>query len=264
MRDGDRTGWQIRAEVSPRWIRVQFAGVTVADSKKVLIVTETGKLPVYYFPKEDVRTDLLTPSVHTEEHANKGEALYWHIQIGDTIIERAAWSYARPSAETEFLNDYFSFVWKKAEAWYEEEEEIFVHARDPYSRVDAIPSSRHIQVYIGGELVADSRRPVVLYETGLTPRYYLPKEDIRLDLLSPSDSLTRCPYKGIASYWSAALGGKTYKDVVWSYAQPLPEVHEIAGLLSFYNEEVDALYIDGEQWLLQEKDRLPYKSIAPQ
>ncbi|NQX59690.1 DUF427 domain-containing protein [Paenibacillus qinlingensis] len=264
LRDGNRTGWQIRAEVSPRWIRVIFRGVTVADSKQVLVVTETGKLPVYYFPRSDVRTELLTVAVHSEEHVNKGKAAYWDIQIGDQTIERAAWSYSDPSSESSFLKDYVSFVWKKADAWFEEEEEIFVHARDPYSRIDAIQSSRHIQVIVGGEVVADSHRPVILYETGLTPRYYLPKEEIRLELFTASDSVTRCPYKGIASYWSATLGGRTFKDVAWSYAEALPEVHEIAGLLSFYNEEVDALLVDGKKWSLEENDRLPYKQIAPQ
>ncbi|WP_191296924.1 DUF427 domain-containing protein [Paenibacillus sp. PL91] len=263
LRDGQHTGWQIRAERSPKWIRVIFGGITIADSKQVLVVTETGRLPVYYFPLADVKTELIAWSEQRENKGNKGEAVYGTITVGDRIFERAAWKYPEPVGESSVIEGYVSFAWKLADAWYEEEEQIFVHARDPYSRIDAIPSSRHVQVYIGGKLIADSRRPVILYETGLTPRYYLPKEDIRFDLLKPSATTTQCPYKGTASYWSAiGEDGQTVDDIVWSYADALPEVHEIAGRLSFYNEEVDAIYVDGVQWKLQEEDRLPYKNAA--
>jgi uncharacterized protein (DUF427 family) len=264
LRDGEHEGWQIRAERSPKWIRVVFGGVTIADSKQVLVVTETGRLPVYYFPQEDVKSEHITWSEQRVDHGHKGEAVYGNISVGGLVFELAAWQYPSSAGEGTVIAGYISFVWKLADAWYEEEEQVFVHARDPYSRIDAIPSSRHVQVYIGGKLVADSHRPVILYETGLTPRYYLPKEDTRLDLLAPSATSTQCPYKGTASYWSAILeDGKTAKDIVWSYAEALPEVHEIAGRLSFYNEEVDALYVDGVQWKLQEEDRLPYKNTAP-
>lgn len=261
LRDIDSTEWQIRAERSPKWIRVLIGGVTVADSKRVLVVTETGRLPVYYFPQSDVRKDLFVETDYRVIDVNKGEATYWDIQVGDQTVMRAVWSYLNPQQISSVIQGYVSFEWKKADAWYEEEEQIYVHARDPYSRIDAIPSSRHIQVVVGGQLVADSNRSVILYETGLTPRYYLPKEDVRLDLLQPSNTSTRCPYKGIASYWSGSFDGKQFKDVVWSYVEALSEVHEIAGLLSFYNEEVDALYIDGVKWCLDSKDRLPYKNI---
>lgn len=265
LRDDQHEGWQIREERSPKWIRVIFGGVTIADSKQVLIVTETGKLPVYYFRQEDVKTEHIAWSQHREDHGNKGEAVYGDISVGGLVFERAAWQYPDSTGEGAVIAGYISFVWKQADAWFEEEEQIFVHARDPYSRIDAIQSSRHVQVYIGGKLIADSHRPVILYETGLTPRYYLPKEDIRFELLEPSLTSTQCPYKGTASYWSAILAdGETAKDIVWSYAEALPEVHEIAGRLSFYNEEVDAIYVDGVQWKLQEEDRLPYKSTAPQ
>ncbi|WP_163874896.1 DUF427 domain-containing protein [Paenibacillus favisporus] len=261
LRDNESSDWQIRGEISPRWIRVKFGDTYVGNSKRVLVVTETGKLPVYYFPLEDVRSELLIRSIHTEVDPHKGEAQYWHVDIGDRIIENAAWSYASPIAESTLLDGYISFVWRKADAWYEEEEEVFVHTRDPYTRVDAIPSSRHIKIIVGGKVVAESRNAVVLFETGLTPRYYLPPTDIRFEYLIPSDTVTRCPYKGIASYHSVVVAGKRYDDVVWSYAKPLPEVHEIAERYSFYNEQVDAVYIDGERWELQSGDRLPYKKI---
>lgn len=262
LRDGMREEWEIRAELSPKWIRVKFGNEFIADSKRVLTVTETGKLPVYYFPPSDIQNDLLIKSDKRTVDPNKGEAIYWHVKAGDKVIENAARSFPNPPAKSSVISGLVSFVWKKADSWYEEEEEVFVHARDPYSRLDAIPSSRHIQVIIDGEIVADSKRPVILYETGLTPRYYLPKEDIKMDLLIPTETKTQCPYKSIASYWSVFINDKEYKDVVWSYKDALPEVHEIKGLLSFYNEQVDTVLIDGEQWSLQSKDRLPHKKVV--
>lgn len=255
--DHTDASWQIRIEETPRWIRVSYGGETIADSKSVLIVTETGHLPIYYFPREDVRIDLLEASPFQSHCTHKGTASYWSIRSGGRLSENAAWSYEAPKPGSEALAGYIAFYWKKVDAWYEEEEQIFVHARDPYKRVDALPSSRHIQVVIGGEVVADSNRAVIVYETYLTPRYYLPKEDIRLELLEPTGTVTQCPYKGIASYWNAKVRDQLYRDVVWSYADPLPEIPQIAGLLSFYNERVDAIYIDGEKWSQATADLLP-------
>jgi uncharacterized protein (DUF427 family) len=262
LRDGSKEGWQIRAEISPKWIRVKFGSEFIADSKRVVTVTETGKLPIYYFPLADIRNEQLIKSDKRTVNPNKGEAIYWHIKVGDNVIENAAWSFPNPPEKSSVISGFVSFVWNKADAWYEEEEEVFVHARDPYSRIDSIPSFRHVQIIIDGEIVADSKRSVILYETGLTPRYYLPKGDIKLDLLIPTQTQTQCPYKGFASYWSVSINGKEYKDVVWSYIGPLPEVNEIKGLLSFYNEAVDTLLIDREEWSLNSKDRLPYKKVV--
>ena len=133
--------------------------------------------------------------------------------------------------------------------WFEEDEEIFVHPRDPHTRVDALRSSRHVRVVMAGETVAETTRPVLLFETGLPTRYYIPPEDVRLDLLEPSGAGTRCPYKGVASYHSVRVGGELVADVVWHYPFPIPECPKIEGLLAFYNERVD-LYVDGE---LQER-----------
>jgi uncharacterized protein (DUF427 family) len=131
------------------------------------------------------------------------------------------------------------------DSWFEEDEEVFVHPRDPYSRVDVVSSSRHVRVEIEGQVIAETRRPLLLFETGLPTRHYIPKQDVRMDLLEATDSHTRCPYKGIASYWSLNLDGKTFEDIVWSYPAPIPEIPKIENLLSFYNERVD-LYVDGK------------------
>src|SRR5690606_20200851 len=107
-------------------------------------------------------------------------------------------------------------------------------------RVDVLSSSRHVRIEVNGVTVADSRSPRLLFETGLPTRYYLPKTDVRLDLLEPTDTVTHCPYKGTAEYWS--VNGE--KDLAWSYRTPLPESEKIAGLIAFYDEKVD-VYVDG-------------------
>jgi len=127
------------------------------------------------------------------------------------------------------------------DAWYEEEDEVFVHARDPHKRVDVLQSSRHVVVSVGGTVLADSRRPCLLFETGLPTRYYIPPDDVRMDLLRPSEKHTQCPYKGTASY----LSSETEEDIAWFYPEPIPEQPRIAGLIAFFNERVD-VEVDGE------------------
>jgi uncharacterized protein (DUF427 family) len=159
-----------------------------------------------------------------------------------------------PASDLAALQNYVSFAWDKMDAWYEEEEEVFVHARDPHKRVDVLPSSRHVRVVIAGETVAETQQPHLLFETSLPTRYYIPREDVRMDLLEPASLKTRCPYKGIASYWSAKIGDHVVKNVVWSYPEPIPECPKIKGLLCFFNERVD-LYVDGE---LQPRPQTPW------
>ena len=133
------------------------------------------------------------------------------------------------------------------DAWFEEDEEVFVHPRDPYTRLDVIQSSRHVRVVVGGETVAETDHPVLLFETGLPVRYYIPKVDVRMDLLEPSKSHTECPYKGIASYYSVRIGDQVVVDIAWYYPFPHLEVGKIQNLISFYDEKVDAVYVDGEK-----------------
>jgi uncharacterized protein (DUF427 family) len=239
-----------RVEIEPtaRWVRVKFGGEFVADSKWVLLMRESGKLPFYYFPQEDVRIAWL------EQTDEEGEVVYRNVKVGDQIALKGAWSYPDPPAKYAALKNYLAFAWHKMDHWYEEEEEVFVHPRDPYKRVDTMPSSRQVQVVINGETVAETRRPTLLFETGLPTRYYLPPEDVRMELLEPAQSTTRCPYKGIASYWSVKVGDQVFRNLVWSYQDPIPECPKIKGLLSFYNEKVD-LYVDGE---LQPRPKTPW------
>ncbi|HMR68001.1 MAG TPA: DUF427 domain-containing protein [Anaerolineae bacterium] len=244
-----------RLKPSPRWVRVKFGGEIIADSKQVLLLRQYGphQLPTYYFPPADVRWAALDPG---SEESQTDEMKYWTVHVGDQIAENAAWTYLEPPAELAALKGYISFKWHAMEAWYEEEKEIFEHARDPYARIDVIPSSRHVRVVIAGETVAETRRPFLLFETGLPTRYYLPREDVRLELLEPSALATRCPYKGVAAYWSVKLGDQLFKDVVWSYPNPIPENPRIKDLMCFFNERVD-LYVDGQ---LQPRPQTPWST----
>jgi uncharacterized protein (DUF427 family) len=226
-------------EDSPRRIRGMFAGETVVDSRRVKLLHEYAHLPLYYFPREDVRFDLLEPTDHHTHCPYKGDASYWSIRAGDQVAENAVWGYPEPLDDAPPLSDYVAFYWGKLDAWYEEDEEAIVHARDPYHRVDALPTSRHVVVRVDGEVVAESTRPTVIYETGLPPRWYLPAEDVRTELLEPSEKRTGCAYKGFASYWSLRVGDAFEEDVVWTYREPRRGMEPITDLLAFFNERVD-------------------------
>ena len=231
--------------LSPKWVRAFFAGEPVADSKHAHLLRESGP-PKYYFPRDDVAMDRLVPSGHTEHAVDKGDATYFNVQVGSRIAENAAWTYPDPGADASFLKDQVSFDWKSMDAWFEEKEEVFVHPRDPFKRIDSMKSSRHVRVVVGGETVAESDEPVVLYEPGHPIRYYLPKAEVRMDLLRPSDRRSRCAYKGEALYYSVQTPDKLTQDIAWYYPYPTPETSKIAGMLCFFNERVDALYVDGE------------------
>ncbi len=237
--------YKVTLEASPRRVRVKFNGEWIADSTGAHLLFETRHLPVYYFPRGDVRMDLLRPTDHHTFCPYKGTASYWTIRVGDKSSENAVWGYPDPYDEVPALKDFVAFYWDRVDGWYEEDEEIFVHPRDPYKRVDAILSSRHVEVVVGGVTVADTRRARFLFETRLPTRYYIPPEDVRMDLLVPSDKATACPYKGKARYWSVKIGGEVFPDIVWSYPEPIPECPKIKGHLSFFNELVDEIRVDG-------------------
>lgn len=241
-------------EPSPRRVRLFFRGVAVADSKRPQLLIETGRLPVYYFPIEDVRMDHMVATGHKTVCPYKGNARHWSLRVGDREAENAAWSYPTPKPDGPDLTDLVAFRWEAADAWREEDEEVFGHPRSPYHRVDVVESSRRVEVKLDGMTVADSRRPRLLFETGLPTRYYLPTLDVRLDLLRPESRKSRCPYKGVASYWSVVIEDKKHENVVWCYETSIPEAPKLAGLFCFLNERSD-IYVDGE---LQERPATPW------
>jgi uncharacterized protein (DUF427 family) len=237
--------YKILFEPSPRRVRVKFNGETIADSTNAHLLFETRHLPVYYFPRSDVRMDRMAATDHHTYCQYKGTASYWTIRVGDKISENAVWGYPDPFEEVAAITDFVAFYWDRVDAWYEEDEEIFVHPRDPHKRVDVLDSSRPVQVVVRGEVVAETRRARFLFETRLPTRYYIPREDVRMDLLTPSDTSSRCPYKGKARYYTVKINGELFPDLVWSYPDPIPECPKIKGYLCFFNERVDEIRVDG-------------------
>ena len=241
----------VHIELSPRRVRTYFGGKLIADSERALLVYETKRPPAYWFPTADVRMEYLA---QRDTSNGSAEVLRWRLLVNGHVAENAARAYAKPAGDMAALDDHLTFYWDEMDAWYEEDEEVFVHPRDPYTRVDTVHSSRHIRVEIGGVVVAETRRPVLLYETGLPTRYYIPKQDVRMELLQPTSSVSRCPYKGVARYWSGPIGDNMIQDVAWSYPSPIAECPKIENLISFYNERVD-LYVDG---VLQDRAITPF------
>ncbi|HEX2041017.1 MAG TPA: DUF427 domain-containing protein [Acidimicrobiales bacterium] len=241
-------------EPSPRWVRVRAGSTLVADSRRALLLgwyAPPDRLPTYCLPAEDVRTELLRPS----DPPSGDETLVDHdVHAGDLVVERGARLFGNPPAPLEAVDGHWTFTWDGGLSWFEEALEVHVHARDPHKRVDVVPSERHVRVELGGEVVAESRRPHALFETSLPTRWYLPLEDVRQELLVPSDRVSRCPYKGTARYWSVQAGGHLYRDVAWSYPEPVVECPRITGLVAFFNERVD-LVVDG---VLEERPHTPW------
>ncbi len=229
---------RVRVEPTAKRVRVYVEGLPVADTTRALMVWEVPYYPTYYFPVEDVRMDALKATGETRHSPSRGDA-----PVHDVAGRPGAAVVHGDDAPLPEIRGHVRFDWDAMDNWFEEDEEVFVHARDPYTRVDVLAASRHVRVEVGGVTVADSRSPRILFETGLPPRYYLPKTDVRLDLLRPSETVTRCPYKGRAEYWSVGEDERG-RDLVWSYPTPLPESQKIAGLVAFYDEKVD-VYIDG-------------------
>lgn len=246
------SGWvrdiQYRISFEPlnRRVRGVLGDTTVVDSLDAALMLEQGHVPVYYFPKSDVRMDLLSPATHTSHCPHKGDARYWSLNAGAGLIDHAAWAYPQPLPHLALIADKIAFYWHAMERWFEEDREVFVHPWDPRKRIDVVESSRPVEVMVNGEVVARSRRARWLHETDLPVRFYLPPEDVRTEVLTPSDKRTRCPYKGEAVYWTARVGGREIADLVWSYPEPVEECPRIKGLLCFFNELVDDITVDGK------------------
>jgi uncharacterized protein (DUF427 family) len=254
----DRVVW---VEPTVKRVRAVLGGRTVVDSRRVLILFEKGHLPVYYFPLEDVDADLLEPSERHTTCPRKGEASYWSVRAGDRVAEDVAWRYPEPIDDCPDISGHVAFYWSKMDSWWEEDDQVFKHARDPYHRVDVLRSSRHVRVEVDGEVLAETDRPLLLIETCLPPRWYVPRADVRFDVLTPTDTESTCPYKGVASYFTARVGDTEYEDIAWSYVAPWPECPKIEQAVCFFNERVD-LTVDGEDqerpqthWMTTVEDR---------
>ena len=198
-----------------RWIRGTRGGDTIVNSRRAVLIWEPGKkVPIYAFPREDV-----------------------------ALASGSVTSQARGFADPD-LDGYITIPWDSLDRWFEEGEEVFVHPRDPFVRVDALQSSRHVRVERDGRLLAESDSAILVFETGLPTRYYLPERDVDPSLLADSDLQTGCPYKGIASYRDVLLNGRRHRGLFWSYQAPFREAAALRGYLAPYNERVD-LIVDG-------------------
>lgn len=239
----------IRTELIDKRVRAYVGATVVVDSRAPLLFwDELFPVPTYAFAQQDVRMDLLRPAATGSAEppfffGPKGPVSQWYdLRVGDRLIPRAAWTRDDPA-----LRDLVVLTWQPGllDRWLEEEEEVRGHPRDPYKRVEAIASRRQVTVAVDGVELARSDRPVLLFETGLPTRYYLPRADVDFGVLTASDNYSLCPYKGeTREYWST-IGPPVVPNIGWSYWAPLPAVQKVTGMVAFYNELVD-LTVDGE------------------
>ncbi len=232
----------VRTEPSHKRVRIFFGGILVVDTVDALYVWEGPSYPQYYVPRADVAEGALRPSPTTSHSPSRGTAAHFTVVGGSREAVDAAWSY--DDSPLEPLRGRVRFGFDAMDAWFEEDEEIFVHPRSPTTRVQILPSSRHVVVRVDGLVVAESRHVTFLYETNLPRRTYFSKLDVRMELLTPTATNSRCPYKGTASYWTVTTPGGEHADWAWSYPSPFRESAAIAGLVAFFDERVD-LVVDG-------------------
>lgn len=251
----------LRYEPTGKRIRADVDGVTALDTPRALLVWEPQRVvPQYAVPAADVRAELtpdapdagprhgpgprplgprgvtvLTPDTGFGVHSTAGQVLT--LEVDAIRLPGAAFQPEDPDLDGYVIVDFAAF-----ETWWEEDEQIVSHPRDPFHRVDIRRSSRHVRLERDGLVLADSHRPTLLFETGLPTRYYLPPEDVDLTLLTPSERVTACAYKGIASYHSLP----SVADIAWTYPEPLPDSAAIAGLIAFFTERTDVT-VDGER-----------------
>jgi len=231
-------------EPVPRRIRAVLAGETVFDTTRARYVWESRNYPQYYIPAIDIRRDLLVSEEHTQ-HSSRGTVEMHGLRVGDVYRPRAA--RLLKDSPIDGLNGTVRFDWAALDAWFEEDERVFVHPRNPYARVDALRSTRPVRVELEGIVLAESTSPVMVFETGLPTRYYLNRTEINFQHLIATDTVTQCPYKGTTSgYWSIRTGATVHRDLAWAYDFPTRQLLAIAGLIAFYNEKVD-IFLDGQQ-----------------
>jgi uncharacterized protein (DUF427 family) len=233
-----------QVEPVPRRVRAVLAGQKVLDTTRAMYVWEWPNYPQYYIPISDVRAEFLEPEGPTQ-HSPRGETELHGLRVGDTHRPHAAKVLRRSTVDG--ICGTVRFEWAALDAWFEEDERVFVHPRNPYVRVDALRSTRNVRVELDGALLGQSSSPVMVFETGLPTRYYLNRWEINFDHLTPSDTVTECPYKGTTSgFWSVHVRDEVHPDLAWCYDFPTRQLLPIAGLIAFYNERVDVL-LDGER-----------------
>lgn len=241
------------AEPLRRRMRVRFGGEWIADSEDVLLLHEPGRYPVAYFPLRDITGVVLKASERTTRHPDFGQTAWYTAQAGELSKDRAAYQHLEPPEYASELSDRIAFAWRAMDAFYEEDERVVGHAADPYHRIDIRASSRHLTVHHDGRTVAETSRPLALYESGFAPRWYVPRADVDATALTPVDTKTFCPYKGICSYYDVGDAIRA----AWSYVDAWTEVGRISGLVSFEPDKVEVC-LDGKRLHLE-----PGQSVVP-
>jgi uncharacterized protein (DUF427 family) len=241
------------AEPLRRRMRVRFGGAWIADSDDVVLLHEPGRYPVAYFPLSAVTKGVLQPEEHVTRHADLGTTAWYTARAGEHSRPRAAWQHTGLPDYASELKGRVAFAWRAMDAFYEEDERIVGHAADPCHRIDIRQSRRHLLVRSGDRIIADTIRPLALYESGFAPRWYVPAADVDQSALTPAPGLTFCPYKGLCSYYDIADA----RRAAWSYQDAYTEVRRIFGLISFEPDKV-AVHLDGTRLRLE-----PGQAVVP-
>jgi uncharacterized protein (DUF427 family) len=241
------------AEPLRRRMRVRFGGVWIVDSENVTLLHEPGRYPVAYFPLADVSPDALQASDHITQHGDLGTTAWFTVLAGSESKPRAAWQHTELPDYASELKGRVAFAWPAMDAFYEEDQRIVGHAADPYHRIDIRTTSRHLIVRDGGRVVADTARPLALYESGFAPRWYMPRADVDETALTPVDLRTFCPYKGLCSYYD--IGDA--RGAAWSYQDAWTEVRRISGMVSFEPDKIE-VEMDGTRMRLE-----PGQTVVP-
>jgi uncharacterized protein (DUF427 family) len=234
---------RVRVEQGAKRVRAYLGGEVVADTTRPLLVWEVPYYPTYYLPTADVAAELV-PTGEVDHSPSRGDAAVLTVRTATAEAPGAARRYDESPIDE--LRGHVRLDWDAMDAWFEEDVQVFTHVRSPYTRVDILPSSREVVVTLGDTELARSTHAHALFETGLPTRWYVPRVDVRMDLLSRSPTVTRCPYKGETEHFSARVGDETVDDVAWSYPTPLPESERVAGLVAFYDQRV-TVTVDGER-----------------
>ncbi|MDG4824488.1 DUF427 domain-containing protein [Asanoa sp. WMMD1127] len=242
------------AERLRRRMRVRFGGSWIADSDDVVLLHEPGRYPVAYFPAAAVTPGALEPTDRVTSHPDLGATAWFTVHGGgDRTAPRAAWQFVGLPDHAKDLADRVAFAWRPMDAFYEEDERIVGHAADPYHRIDVRRTSRRLEVRDGDRVIADTSRPLVLYESGFAPRWYVPRADVDPAALTEVGGQTFCPYKGLASYYD--IGRR--RRAAWSYREAWPEVRAVADLVSFEPDLIE-VRLDGRRLALE-----PGQSVVP-
>lgn len=241
------------AEPLRRRLRVKLANEWIADSEDVVLLHEPGRYPVAYFASAGIRPGVLASEHRTTQHPDFGDTEWFTVTVGDRRVARAAWQFTALPQFAGVFQGRVAFAWRAMDAFYEEDERIVGHAADAYHRIDIRQSGRHLVVKDGDRVVADTRRPLALYESGFAPRWYVPRQDIDESALTPVAGQTFCPYKGLCSYYD--IGDR--RKAAWSYVQAWPEVVRISNFVSFEADTVE-VSLDGKRLALD-----PGQTVLP-